>query len=30
MIQTWKSGDEESVKPSDPGCLTKGKPPGVS
>lgn len=29
-INTWKSGDEESVKPSDPGCLTKDRAPVVS
>lgn len=27
---TWKRGDDDRVKPSDPGCLTKGKAPGVS
>lgn len=29
-VLTWKSGDEESVKPSDPGCLIKGRAPGES
>lgn len=30
LTPTWKSGDEERVKPSDPGCRTNGRPPGVS
>lgn len=30
FIKTWKSGDEDSEKPSDPGCLTKGRASGVS
>lgn len=29
-IRTWNSGVEERVKPSEPGCLTKGRAPGVS
>lgn len=27
---TWKRGDDDRVKPSDPVCLTKGRASGVS
>lgn len=27
---TWKSGDEDRVKPSEPGCWTSERAPGVS
>lgn len=30
IMQTWKSGEEDSVKPSVPGCLIKDRAPGVS
>lgn len=30
LALTWKRAEESNLKPSDPGCLTRGKAPGSS